>query len=350
MNAVDCELMIGESAPMRRLRALVATVAPTRLPVLIEGETGTGKELVATMLHRLSGRSAPFVAFNVCALGDSMFEDALFGHARGSYTGAVSDAPGFLREAHGGTLFLDEISGLPLALQAKLLRAIETGVFRPIGASRDSESDFRTVAATNERLDDLVADGRFRADLGHRLRGVVLRVPSLRERADDIPMLVDHFVRHERPNEVVVVMREALEMLQQRSWPGNIRELKQVVGAAAVFGRDVVDTDALALALAHRAQPRESTAGGEILAARHDLVSVLEQVDWDTRLAAQKLGVHRATIYRKMKRLGITVPPDRGPAEPHHTALPSTDERVVSRSMVRPHRPPQPSRLTYVAR
>ena len=305
-------LLIGESAPMRRLRAMVATVAPARIPVLIEGETGTGKELVATMLHTLSGRSAPFVAFNVCALGESMFEDALFGHSRGAYTGALSESLGFLREAHGGTLFLDEISGLPVWLQAKLLRAIETGVFRPIGAARDSESDFRTVAATNERLEQLVGEGRFRADLAHRLRGVVLTVPPLRDRVDDIPFLVEHFVRRGQSNDIVVVTRDALEMLQQRVWPGNVRELRQVVEAAAVFGRDVVDVDAVALALANRAAWSESAAYSDGLAARREFITVLEQVEWDTERAAQTLGVHRATIYRKMKRLGVEMPAARG--------------------------------------
>lgn len=300
--------MIGESAPIRRLRAMVATVAPARLPVLIEGETGTGKELVASLLHTLSGRAAPFVAFNVCAVGEAMFEDALFGHTRGAYTGAVSDSLGFLREAHGGTVFLDEISSLPASLQAKLLRAIETGVFRPIGASRDSQSDFRTVAATNERLDELVAEGRFRADLAHRLRGVVLTVPPLRDRVDDIPLLVEHFARRERPNEIVVMMRDAMAILQERPWPGNVRELRQVVEAAVVFGRNVLDVDAVALALANRARSTDQMSHGEGLAARRDFVTLLEQVDWDTERAAEVLGVHRATIYRKMKRLGVEMP------------------------------------------
>jgi DNA-binding NtrC family response regulator len=302
--------MIGQSAPIRRLRAMVATVAPARLPVLIEGETGTGKELVASMIHTLSSRTAPFVALNVCALGDSMFEDALFGHTRGAYTGASSDSLGFLREAHGGTLFLDEISGLPVPLQAKLLRAIETGVFRPIGASRDSQSDFRTIAATNESLDDLVVHGRFRADLAHRLRGVVLTVPPLRERVDDIPLLVEHFVRRGDVNRTVV-MREAMEMLQQRNWPGNVRELKQVVEAAAVFGGDVINADAIVLALANRTRTTDSADRSRELVARRDFVAVLERVKWDTGRAAEALGVHRATIYRKMKRLGIEMPVTR---------------------------------------
>ena len=179
---------------MRELRALIARVAPLRMPVLIEGATGTGKELAAALLHRDSGRSGGLVAFNVCALGESMFEDALFGHVKGAYTGALGESLGFLREANGGTAFFDEISGLPLPLQAKLLRAIETGVFRPIGASRDAMSEFRTVAATNEQLRELVAAGRFREDLMHRLSGITVRMPTLAERVDDIPELVRHFL------------------------------------------------------------------------------------------------------------------------------------------------------------
>src|SRR6478609_4493907 len=135
--------LVGQSMPMRRLRDLISTIAPTRLPVLIEGETGTGKELVAALVHHRSRRRGRLVAFNVCAIGESVFEDALFGHVRGAYTGAIADTPGLLREADEGTAFLDEISGLPLGLQAKLLRAIETGEFRPIGARSDVHSDFR---------------------------------------------------------------------------------------------------------------------------------------------------------------------------------------------------------------
>jgi DNA-binding NtrC family response regulator len=301
-------LLIGDSAPMRQLRAIVATVAPTRLPVLIEGETGSGKELVATMLHRLSGRTGALVAFNVCALGESMFEDALFGHVRGAYTGAVGETIGFLREANGGTAFLDEITGLPLPLQAKLLRAIETGVFRPIGAARDACSDFRTIAATNERLDELVAERRFRADLTHRLRGVVISVPPLSARVDDIPLLVEHLARRCATDGAVVIAAETMDLLQQRSWPGNVRELKQVVEAAVVFGRNVVDRDAVSLALANRSGNTDVTLHEHTLAERRAFVMALEAANWNPETAAEQLGVHRATVYRKMKRFGIDVP------------------------------------------
>jgi two-component system nitrogen regulation response regulator NtrX len=301
-------VLIGDSAPMQRLRALIEAVAPTRIPVLIEGATGTGKELVAALLHQQSRRDGALVAFNVCALGDSMFEDALFGHAKGSFTGAAGETLGFLREANGGTAFLDEISGLPMMMQAKLLRAIETGVVRPVGSSRDARSDFRTIAATNERIDELVFKGQFRADLAHRLSGMVLTVPTLAERVDDIPVLVDYFVRRARSDHSFVVTPAVMNALQERAWPGNVRELKQVVDSALAFSRERLDTDALAIVLTQRARANESMAHSTELVERQRLLRVLMSVSWDTERAASTLGVHRATIYRRMQRLGIPVP------------------------------------------
>jgi DNA-binding NtrC family response regulator len=285
---------------MRELRALIARVAPTRLPVLIEGPTGSGKELVAAQLHRVSGRTGSLVAFNVCAIGETMFEDALFGHARGAYTGAIGESLGFLREANGGTAFFDEISGLPLPLQAKLLRAIETGVFRPIGAARDARSDFRPIAATNDDLGELVRDGRFRADLWHRLSGVVLRVPALVDRVDDIPVLARHFLGPARMTE------EAMAALMSRAWPGNVRELRQVLEAASVFANGAIDVVAIEAALANRGANASSPARS--LTERSELVALLESAAWDTSRAASELGIHRATMYRRMKRHGIEVP------------------------------------------
>ncbi len=296
--------LVGSSSPMRELRALIARVAPLRIPVLIEGATGTGKEVAAALLHRDSERTGGFVAFNVCAVGESMFEDALFGHVKGAYTGALGESLGFLREANGGTVFFDELSGLALTLQAKLLRAIETGVFRPIGAARDVMSEFRTVAATNEQLRELVAEGRFRDDLMHRLSGITLRMPTLAERVDDIPELVRHFVRrlagHDMP-----VTSGAIVLLQETPWPGNVRELRQVVEAGVAFAHGELDVRALELALAHRcgrtSVPRLVVGHAE----RRELITVLERTSGDTERAAELLGVHRATVYRRMKRHGI---------------------------------------------
>jgi DNA-binding NtrC family response regulator len=301
-------VLIGDSVPMQRLKMMIAAVAPSRLSVLVEGATGTGKELVAALLHRESRRDGALVPFNVCAIADSMFEDALFGHVKGAYTGAGGETLGFLREANGGTAFFDEISALPLASQAKLLRAIETGVVRPIGSSRDARSDFRVVSATNERIDDLVDSGRFRPDLAHRLSGIVIAVPSLEERIDDIPMLVGHFIRLARPARATTVSRGALQALRERCWKGNVRELKQVVDAALVFSRDVLDVDALDLVFAQRARKSDLTVQAPAAIERQRLLKLLMSESWDTEAAAAALGVHRTTIYRRMRRLGIPVP------------------------------------------
>jgi DNA-binding NtrC family response regulator len=306
LSTLDVAL-VGSSSPMRELRALIARVAPLRIPVLIEGATGTGKELAAALLHHDSGRTGNFVAFNVCALGESMFEDGLFGHVKGAYTGALGESLGFLREANGGTVFFDEISGLALPLQAKLLRAIETGVFRPIGAARDAMSDFRTVAATNEQLRELVAEGRFRDDLMHRLSGITVRMPTLAERVDDIPELVRHFVRRVAGHDLPVAA-QAIVMLQETPWPGNIRELRQVVEASVAFARRELDVAALELALAHRSSRSEGAHVVVGHAERRELITVLERTSGDTERAAEILGVHRATVYRRMKRHGIQAP------------------------------------------
>jgi two-component system response regulator GlrR len=300
-------ILVGDSRPMRRLRSLIETVSPTRLAVLIEGATGTGKELIAALVHQQSGRTGSFVAFNVCALGESMFEDSLFGHAKGAYTGAIGESLGFLREANGGTAFLDEISGLPLALQAKLLRAVETGVFRPIGAARDARSDFRIVTATNERLERLVEQGRFRADLRHRLSGVVITVPTLAERADDIPLLARHFVRRAAGRDVPIDPA-AMALLAELPWPGNVRELKQVIDTAVAFSRTVIDRAAVQAALAHRTGDAGVRTAAEDPSDRRELITVLQGADWDVARAASQLGVHRATFYRRMKRHGIEAP------------------------------------------
>lgn len=297
--------IIGDSPPMRELRALILRVARARLPVLVDGPTGSGKELVAQALHAASKRTGRFVAFNVCAISETMFEDALFGHERGAFTGATGDVCGYLGEADGGTLFLDEISGLPLAGQAKLLRAIETRMFRPIGARQDRQSDFRVVAATNENLHGLVRVGRFRNDLLFRLSGMVIEVPPLCDRLEDVPALALHFTQQVSPTgEPVEVTAAALNDLRSYDWPGNVRELRQVIECAvalsgsAVLGRDEIDA---ALQRAGRHPLNVEPAG----VAREWLREVLEQHGWDTERAAQHLGVHRATVYRRMRQLGL---------------------------------------------
>ena len=307
MRVASEAALVGNSQPMRRLRETIRTIAPTRLPVLIEGATGTGKELIAALVHGQSGRKGAFVAFNVCALGESMFEDSLFGHVRGAYTGAVTDSMGFLREADAGSAFFDEISGLPMPLQAKLLRAVETGVFRPIGASRDVKSDFRVIAATNEHLDDLVERGRFRADLKHRIGGVVISVPPLADRVDDVPELVRHFAQR-AAGCCVVIDPVAVELLMETPWPGNVRELKQVVDVASAFSNGALDVESVRTALSHRATRLHSPVVSENHVERRELLTALTSASWDVDRAANHLGIHRATMYRRMKRHGIEVP------------------------------------------
>jgi len=321
MRDALARLIIGDSPEIERLRQLILKVAPSRLPVLVEGPTGAGKELVADALHRLSGRSGAYVAFNVCAIPDTMFEDALFGHAKGAFTGATADSAGYLAEANGGTVFLDEIGGLPIGMQSKLLRAIETQQFRPVGGRLDRRSEFRVVAASNESLTSMVREHRFRSDLLHRIGGVVLRVPPLSERAGDVTMLATYFAErsaHQLARHVSFTP-SALEALRIYEWPGNVRELRSVVEALLVFsdGPQICARD-IEVALSER---RIHGGGAADFAHRARLLDLLEHFDGDTALVASALGVGRATVYRRMQRLGVA-PPKRASAR--------TDSRSAS--------------------
>jgi DNA-binding NtrC family response regulator len=298
------EILLGNSTSMQKVRALIERVAPTELSVLIAGPTGSGKELVARAIHLASGRTGKLVSFNVCAIAETMFEDALFGHVRGAFTGAMNSAPGFLREAHGGTAFFDEIGGMNANVQAKLLRAIETQEFRPVGASADVRSDFRLIAAANEDIWNLEQAGRFRADLAHRLSAFVIRVPPLRDHAEDIPLLADAFLRELLGESEVSIGKEALHLLTRYEWLGNVRELRHVVRSAVILGgtgklrpEDIRET------LSWRARSTPSLPERSLADRR--LMEVLEECGWDTDVAARQLSVHRTTIYRRMKRVGV---------------------------------------------
>ena len=295
--------LIGSSAPMEKLRREIARFATTRIPILINGPTGSGKELVAAAVHRQSNRSGNLIPLNVCAVPDTLFEDTLFGHARGAFTGADRESAGMMAEANGGTLFLDEISGLHLMSQHKLLRAIETGSFRPVGAARDRVSEFRLISATNENLMHLAQSGRFRADLLHRLSGMVLHVPPLRARLEDLPALVAAFL--EQIGVSAELTDGAIRMLASHPWPGNVRELRHTVERAAVMAQGDRITSVIARAALDIVGDRlvEVPDGG--VGARA-FVEMLDRFDWNTAEVARELGVHRATVYRRMERLGIT--------------------------------------------
>ncbi len=244
--------LVGSSPPIRRLVDLIERVAAKHVPVLIEGETGTGKELIARSLHAGSGRrDQPFVAVNCAELSPDAAESRLFGHRRGSFTGAIDDHKGFFEAADGGTLFLDEVGELPLAVQAKLLRALQEAEITRFGDSRPRPVDVRVLAATNRDLESEVETGCFRRDLLYRLNVVRLRAPALRERLDDVPALVEHFFTLHAARLGVTAMdvsAEAMEALVRRRYPGNIRDLENMVIRALVVGdgdvlrgRDLVD-------------------------------------------------------------------------------------------------------------
>jgi DNA-binding NtrC family response regulator len=300
------EILLGGSTAIGRVRSLIRRLGPTELPVLIEGPTGAGKELVARAIHHVSGRSGRLVAFNVCAIADTMLEDALFGHVRGAFTSAMNDTTGYLEEADKGTVFLDEIGGLPIGPQAKLLRVVETREFRPVGARKDKRSDFRVVAATNEPMAKLLEERRIRADLAHRLSAVLIRVPSLRERLDDVPVLARHFLRSAAAasGQESILSSDAVHALQQYDWPGNVRELKNVVERAAALCEEPLLT---AAALAEAIRPMDVGVPPRDKAEFHqaELLDLLRRYRWDTDKVARELGIARTTVYRRMRRLGI---------------------------------------------
>jgi transcriptional regulator with GAF, ATPase, and Fis domain len=223
--------LLGESTKMRELFAMLARIAPTDLSVLIEGETGTGKELVAQSIHKASARSeGPFVVFDCSAVASNLIESDLFGHERGAFTGASAARNGALEEANGGTLFLDELGELPLELQQKLLRCLQSGEFKRVGGRKLEKTDVRVIAATHRNLRAEIEAGKFREDLYYRLEGVPVHVPALRDRLEDIPLLVDHFLSQtDRGASASVLPASAVEMFRAHRWPGNVRELRNVV-------------------------------------------------------------------------------------------------------------------------
>lgn len=299
------ELIVGISPEIAALRSKILQLAESRLSVLIEGPTGTGKELVARALHVYSGRRGRLVATNVCAVNESVFENEFFGHKKGGYTGALTDAPGFLLEAHEGTLFLDEVSGLGLSLQAKLLRALETGEFRPVGASADARSHFRTVSATNVALDQLLREGFVRADFSHRIGAVIVRTPSLAERREDIPALVEHFAG-DRPGGPRRFTASAISLMQRLDWPGNVRALRQFVTLALELHHGTVPAETIRqMRDGHRARPSPASA---LSAEQRRLAAALAAHGWKKDEAARSLGVHIATLYRQIKKAGISPP------------------------------------------
>ncbi|GBD06816.1 Nitrogen assimilation regulatory protein [bacterium HR21] len=267
--------IVGQSEALRQAMRLLLQVAPTELTVLITGETGTGKELFARAIHGLSPRRRhPFVSLNCAAIPETLLESELFGHVRGAFTGATSDRQGFFEVAHQGTLFLDEIGEMPLSTQAKVLRVLESGEFSPLGSSEIRRVDVRLIAATNRDLERAVREGTFRQDLYYRLNAVRIHLPPLRERPEDIPVLVEYFAARicERLGITFEgIAPEALELLQRYPWPGNVRELRNVVETLLTLERGAYITAEMVQRYLQRAAPGES---GEAVPVERAIVAV----------------------------------------------------------------------------
>ena len=304
--------LIGRAPPMRRLFELIERVAPTRATVLVTGETGTGKELVARAVHDLSDRARrPFVAVNCSALPETLLESELFGHVKGAFTGAVAARRGLFEEAAGGTLFLDEIATVSPAIQVKLLRVLQERKVQRVGGGAALSVDFRLIAACNVRLEDEVAAGRFREDLFYRLNVFPVHVPALRERASDVPLLADHFRRRmarEHGVEPPELSPEALARMTAYAWPGNVRELENFVERAAILhaGAATLPFDPPRGAAAEperdlAARARRERWTLERLEREH-ILQVLEDTAGNQVRAAEVLGIDRRTLHRKLKQ------------------------------------------------
>ncbi len=308
--------MVGQSSVMQRMRGLIATVGDSDVTALVTGESGVGKELVAQAIHAASSRrDQRFVAVDCCTLQESLFESELFGFERGAFTGADRRKPGLIEAAAGGSLFLDEIGDIGPAIQAKLLRVLETGRFRRLGAVADQRSDARIIAATNRNLLDLVQKGQFRADLYYRLNAFAIEVPPLRERPQDIGLLVEHFAstRARRNGSRVAISAAALAKLAAYDWPGNVRELRNVVDRAILLAGSAGEVLPEHLPELRCAAPAPAVAAAHLLHTeptldaleRQYLQSLLLKYQGNRRKVAQAMGVSERTAYRMLDRHGL---------------------------------------------
>ncbi|MBI2160532.1 MAG: sigma-54-dependent Fis family transcriptional regulator [Candidatus Rokubacteria bacterium] len=313
--------IIGDSAPMRRLHEQIATAAPTTGRVLIHGENGSGKELVARAIHAQSARAErPFVEVNCAAIPEDLIESELFGHEKGAFTGALARRRGKFELADGGTLFLDEVGDMSLKTQAKVLRALEEQAFERVGGKDTLKVDVRVLAASNRDLEAAIREGRFRDDLYYRLNVIPIEVVPLRARRDDIPQLVDHFIAHfcsENGKRPKTVSGEALGYFLAYDWPGNVRELRNMVERLVIMAPgDVIGADDLPAPL--RPKDAAASTAGEprersLKEARDNferayILAELRAQDWNMTRTAERLGIERSHLYRKIKAYGITPP------------------------------------------
>src|SRR5262245_20381151 len=311
--------IIGTSEEMVRVFKMVEKVADSEATIMIQGESGTGKELIAREIHYGSRRATgPFVSINCGAIPRDLLESNLFGHVKGSFTGAVKDSAGLFQVAEGGTFFLDEVGEMPLATQVKLLRALQEREIIPVGGTQPIKIDCRLVAATNADLEREVAEGRFRADLFYRLNVIPVRLPSLRQRREDIPLLVDHFLRrHAGQGQSKTISKEAMDVLMKYDWPGNVRELENVIERAVILdetGR-LEPND-----LPEKVRLGPSQRGSLIIESptltleeleREYILKVLHATRWQKKKASEILGINASTLYRKLIAYGVEKPGGR---------------------------------------
>ena len=312
--------IVSNSKAFLDILNLASRVAPTDSTVLIQGASGTGKELIANFLHTNSLRAEqPFMALNCASIPETLIESELFGHERGAFTDAVVTKQGLVEIANGGTLFLDEVAEISMMIQPKLLRFLQTGEYRRVGGNKNFKSDVRLISATNKDLRQEVGTGRFREDLLYRLNVITLSLPPLRERKDDIPLLVDHFLKKRFPLREPKRMEErALEVLMKYDWPGNVRELENVVERAAILSQDEqIRVDDLALPIGTRATFDSITSGDSgavrigsaarmVDIEKAHIAGVLKSVNWNKNIAAKILDISLKTLYTKIQQFDLT--------------------------------------------
>ena len=311
--------MVGESENMSAVFDLIDRVARTSSTVLLHGESGTGKELVARAIHARSARAdGRFVTINCGALPETLLESELFGHVKGSFTGAIRDKRGLFVVADGGTFFLDEVSETSPAIQVKLLRVLQEREVVPVGGTKPTQVDVRVIAATNADLEARIKDGTFRADLYYRLNVIPIRIPPLRERCDDVPLLVEHFLKR-IGGEDLRVSDDAMEVLTQYEWPGNVRELENIIERAVILA-DGDEINAASLNVSIFPENLRKRARGDTVSSvgdlgvsgipledleRRYLLQTLEETGWKKKQAAEILGINPSTLYRKLQRYGM---------------------------------------------
>ena len=314
---LDFHQIVGQSKPMRAVFRLIRMVAKSNATILIEGESGTGKELIARAVHRNSARvDGPFIAIDCASLPETLLESELFGHVRGAFTGAISNKKGLFVEAYGGTILLDEIGDTTMAFQSKLLRALQENEIRPVGTNKSIKVDVRVIAATNKDLKQQIARKAFREDLFYRLAVVPIHLPPLRDRREDIPLLIDHFVKkscQENDLDLKKVSAQGVRQLMEYQWPGNVRELENLIARAVLISSGPeITPDFLFPLTTLNDSPNvplsQATKNVMQNLERQKIIEALHQMKGNRSRAARLLGISRAAFYKKLRSYDLSIP------------------------------------------